>query len=100
MIVPQLRLKRATPRLLPRPRIQFCSLPDYTSSDRPMSTSSRPPAATVSEFLEQVRGELRLRRDSLRTEESYLQYIRRFLEFHNRRETSTSSFTLRPSSFV
>lgn len=37
------------------------------------------------EFLEHCRGFMRVRRMSLRTEESYLFYIRRFVEFFNRR---------------
>ena len=36
-------------------------------------------------LLDQVRDALRLRHYSLRTEESYLQWIKRFILFHNKR---------------
>jgi site-specific recombinase XerD len=42
-------------------------------------------AKSVLEFLEACRGYMRVRRLSLRTEESYLFYIRRFIQFHNRK---------------
>ena len=42
-------------------------------------------AKSVPEFLEACRGYMRVRRLSLRTEASYLYYVRRYLEFHKRR---------------
>lgn len=42
-------------------------------------------ATTISEFIGLCRGFMRVRRLSLKTEQSYLQYIRRFLEFHHKR---------------
>ena len=36
-------------------------------------------------LLEQVRGVLRFQHYSIRTEESYLQWIKRFIYFHNKR---------------
>lgn len=42
-------------------------------------------AKSLTEFLEACRDYMRVRRLSLRTEESYLFYIRRFIVFHNRK---------------
>lgn len=42
-------------------------------------------AKSLSEFLEACRAFMRVRRLSLRTEDSYLFYIRRFIQFHNRK---------------
>ena len=52
---------------------------------------------SIAEFLEACRGTMRVRRMSLRTEESYLYYIRCYLEFHRRRpeemaETEVEAF--------
>lgn len=48
-----------------------------------MSDSSNPP-----KLLDRVRGKLRFKHYSLRTEESYVQWIRRFILFHNKRHPS------------
>ena len=45
----------------------------------------RSPAKSTDEFVGQVRAFMRVRRFSLRTEESYLTYIRRYIDFHRRR---------------
>jgi integron integrase len=42
-------------------------------------------AKSLSEFLEACRAFMRVRRLSLRTEDSYLFYIRRFIQFHHRK---------------
>lgn len=41
--------------------------------------------SSLAEFLDQVRGLMRLRRMSRRTEDSYLYYIERFIRFHGKR---------------
>ena len=46
--------------------------------------SSAPPAAKV-KLLDQVRREIRLRHYSLRTEQAYVQWIKRFIFFHGKR---------------
>ena len=43
------------------------------------------PAQSTSPFLEQVRGAIRVRHFSIRTEESYLGWIKRFILFHGKR---------------
>lgn len=48
---------------------------------RPMRHESK----SLADFLEACRGYMRVRRLSLRTEESYLFTIRRFIQFHNRK---------------
>ena len=47
-------------------------------------------AKSISEFLEECRGFMRVRRLSLRTEDSYLLYIRRYLQFHKRKPEDLS----------
>lgn len=42
-------------------------------------------AATITEFIGLCRSYMRVRHLSLKTEDSYLKYIRRFLEFHHKR---------------
>ena len=36
-------------------------------------------------LLDQVRGAIRLKHDSIRTEEAYVNWIRRYILFHNKR---------------
>ena len=48
----------------------------------PQATPTRPPAPRL---LDRVRGTLRARHYSPRTEESYVAWIRRFILFHGRR---------------
>src|ERR1051325_5103381 len=50
-----------------------------------MATQSFPPAASKPKLLEQVRMFMRARRYSLRTEQAYLDWIRRFILFHRKR---------------
>jgi hypothetical protein len=47
------------------------------------ATSGRPPAA--SKLLDRVRWHLRVKRYSIRTEQAYLDWIRRFVLFHRKR---------------
>jgi site-specific recombinase XerD len=51
------------------------------SESPPHSTASSPPR-----LLEQVRDAIRLRHYSLRTEQSYLDWIKRFILFHHKRQ--------------
>src|ERR1041385_5293372 len=50
-----------------------------------MATQSLPAAASKPKLLEQVRMFMRARRYSLRTEQAYLDWIRRFILFHRKR---------------
>lgn len=43
----------------------------------------------VESFLTNVRGVIRTRQMSLRTEDAYLYRIRQFIEFHGKRQTAT-----------
>jgi len=52
-----------------------------TDGHRPIENT----ATTITEFIGLCRGYMRVRHLSLRTEDSYLKYIRRFLEFHHQR---------------
>ena len=52
-----------------------------TDGHRPIENT----ATTITEFIGLCRGYMRVRHLSLRTEDSYLKYIRRFLEFHRKR---------------
>lgn len=52
-----------------------------TDGHRPLDHN----AQNLAEFLEACRSYMRVRRLSLRTEQSYLPYIRRYIQFHNRR---------------
>ena len=45
--------------------------------------------ASSSPFLERVRTAIRVRHDSIRTEQAYLQWVRRFIVFHDRRHPQT-----------
>ena len=45
----------------------------------------------VNRVIERVRERIRVKHYSIRTEESYLQWIRRFIDFHQRRELSSLS---------
>ena len=42
--------------------------------------------ASSSPFLERVRTAIRVRHDSIRTEQAYLQWVRRFIVFHDRNQ--------------
>ena len=52
-----------------------------TDGHRPMIFEGK----STAQFLEACRGYMRVRRLSLKTEESYLYYIRRYLQFHKKR---------------
>ena len=45
--------------------------------------------ASSSPFLERVRAAIRVRHYSIRTEQAYLQWVRRFIVFHDRRHPQT-----------
>lgn len=64
-----------------------------TDGHRPMQHDAK----SIAEFIEACRAFMRVRRLSLRTEDSYLHYIRRFLDFHRRKpeemgETEVEAF--------
>lgn len=64
-----------------------------TDGHRPMQHNAK----SIPEFIEACRAFMRVRRLSLRTEDSYLHYIRRFLGFHKRKpetmgETEVEAF--------
>jgi hypothetical protein len=52
------------------------------------STGSPPPAAPKHRLLDQVRDTIRLRHYSLRTEETYVHWIKRFIYFDGKRHPS------------
>jgi integron integrase len=58
--------------------------PPPSSSQREVRTASLP-GAQKPKLLEQVRAAIRLRHYSLRTEEAYVQWIKRFIFFHDKR---------------
>ena len=51
----------------------------------------RSPARSTGAFIEECRAAMRVRRLSLRTEQSYLYYIHRFIRFHRRRPETMGS---------
>jgi integron integrase len=51
----------------------------------PPEPSSAPPPASSFQLLDQVRAAMRLRHYSLRTEDTYVHWIKRFLHFHDHR---------------
>ena len=57
---------------------------DTTDSQTPFNTSLVPPAPKP-KLLDQVRHAIRLRHYSIRTEEAYVNWSRRFILFHNKR---------------
>jgi integrase len=53
------------------------------------SGTEKPAAATTPRLLDQVRDRIRVRHYSIRTEQAYLDWIRRFIRFHGKRHPST-----------
>ena len=58
---------------------------DRISANRPAPTVNAPPAATKPKLLDQVRQAIRTRHYSIKTEEAYVGWIKRFIFFHNKR---------------
>src|ERR1700730_212295 len=56
-----------------------------TFMPREFSTVAEEPSANEPKLLDRIRGILRVRRYSIRTEEDYLHWIRRFILFHGKR---------------
>ena len=61
-------------------------VPDSTSYWRPPGSTSQPPLAP--RLLDLVRARIRFKHYSLRTEQAYVDWIRRFLRFHGNRHPS------------
>ena len=53
--------------------------------DKASKNNRRSDARTLADFIEECRGFMRVRRLSLRTEQSYLYYIHRFIRYHGKR---------------
>ena len=69
-------MKRFIPRSLASPS---------SSGRQPVSSSSVPASAPKPKLLDQVRQAIRSRHYSLRTEEAYIAWIKRFIFFHGKR---------------
>lgn len=61
-----------------------------TVADKPVEDTVRPPAPRL---LDQVRDRLRLKHYSIRTEQAYLHWIKRFILFHDKRHPSSMGKT-------
>jgi hypothetical protein len=59
-------------------------MPQYPPADR-NPRAPAPPTGGVGEFLEEARRVCRLRHLSIHPEESYVQTIRRFIHFHDKK---------------
>jgi integron integrase len=77
--------------------LQFYVLPSMTSSDftpllreniTPQTSSRQPP-----KLLDQVRAKIRLKHYSIRTEQAYVDWIRRFVLFHDKRHPAEMGAT-------
>lgn len=60
-------------------------MPNIQNTNTQNSLRQQKKFSSLDEFLRDCQGVMRVRRMSLRTEESYLFYIRRFIKFHNKR---------------
>ncbi len=71
---PKWRMRRIIPRIIPR-----------MSQPRLIKTLASEAPARKQKLLQEVRSVLRTKHLSLRTEQAYVQWIRRFILFHNKR---------------
>jgi len=65
-------------------------MPQYPPADR-YPKSPAPPTGGIGEFLEEARRVCRLLHLSIHTEESYVQTIRRFIHFHDKKHPARQS---------
>jgi integron integrase len=73
-------------QFLPRwPGVKHASVPARHRSLEGVATTPRGPEARKPKLLEQVREAIRIRHYSLRTEEAYVGWIKRFILFHGKR---------------
>src|SRR4029450_5383464 len=74
------------PRFLPgRPGVEKAGLPAQNRSLHGGGKGARAPGGRKPKLLDQVRGAIRARHYSVRTEEAYVGWIKRFIFFHDKR---------------
>src|SRR6266511_120829 len=68
-----------------RPRVEKRSVPASRQSLQRVGGMARAPGGHKPKLLDQVRGAIRMRHYSVRTEEAYVSWIKRFILFHGKR---------------
>jgi integron integrase len=78
--------RRIRPRHYPaRPRVESRRVPASPQSLQRLAGMARAPGGNKPKLLDQVREAIRMRHYSIRTEEAYVGWIRRFILFHGKR---------------
>ena len=88
-------LKNVRFRTIPHRRFPYCSLvlrvhtaaaaPRPRAAARPDASAAAPTPPGEMRLLDRVRWHLRIKRYSIRTEKAYLDWVRRFILFHQKR---------------